>query len=349
MKKKQTLKNTNYTNILFKDISVLIEESKNTVAITVNATLTFLYWNIGKRINVDILNNKRAEYGKEIVATLSRQLTENFGKGFTEKGIRRMMQFAETFPDEQIVASATRQLSWSHFIELIPLKPPLQREFYAEMCRHEKWSVKTLREKIDGMLYERTAISKKPKQLIKQEIKQLREADKLTPDLVFRDPYFLDFLGLKDTYSEKHLEDAILRELESFILELGQGFTFVERQKRMVIDGEDFKLDLLFYHRKLKRLVAIDLKLGKFKAAYKAQMELYLRWLEKNEMQSGEQMPIGLILCAEGNKEQIELLQLHKSGIKVAEYLTELPSKKLLQQKLHQAVEISKKQIENNE
>ena len=213
----------------------------------------------------------------------------------------------------------------------------------------EKWSVKTLRSKIDGMLYERTAISKKPNQLIKQEIKKLREEDTLTPDLVFRDPYFLDFLGLKNTFSEKNLEDAILRELEYFILELGQGFTFVERQKRMVIDGEDFKLDLLFYHRKLKRLVAIDLKLGKFKAAYKAQMELYLRWLQKNEMQAGEQIPIGLILCAEGNKEQIELLQLNKSGIKVAEYLTQLPSKKVLQQKLHQAVQISKKLIEDND
>ncbi len=176
----------------------------------------------------------------------------------------------------------------------------MQREFYAEMCRIENWSVRTLRKKIDGMLYERTAISKKPQQLIKQEIKELRDDDKLTPDLVFRDPYFLDFLGLKNTFSEKHLEDAVLRELESFILELGQGFSFVERQKRMIIDGKDFKLDLLFYHRKLKRLIAIDLKLGKFKAGYKSQMELYLRWLEKNEMQAGEEIPIGLILCAGG-------------------------------------------------
>jgi predicted nuclease of restriction endonuclease-like (RecB) superfamily len=225
-----------------------------------------------------------------------------------------MMQFADIFPDEQIVASLIRQLSWTHIIALIPLKEPLQREFYAEMCRIEKWSVKTLRKKIDSMLYERTAISKKPKQLIKQEIKELRDEDRITPDLVFRDPYFLDFLGLKNAFSEKNLEDAILRELENFILELGQGFSFIERQKRMVIDGEDFKLDLLFYHRKLKRLIAIELKLGKFKAAYKSQMELYLRWLEKNEMQLGEEIPIGLILCAEGNKEQIELLQLNKSG-----------------------------------
>lgn len=342
------IKKTNTEQQLFTDIKRLIEESRRDVAQTVNSTLTMLYWKIGFRINNNVLQFKRAEYGKQIVAMLSRQLTENFGSGFTEKGLRRMMQFAEVFPDEQIVALATRQLSWSHFVELIPLKQPLQREFYAEMCRIEKWSVKTLREKIDGMLYERTAISKKPKQLIKKEIKKLREEDKLTPDLVFRDPYFLDFLGLKNTYSEKNLEDAILHELENFILELGHGFTFIERQKRMLIDGEDFRLDLLFYHRKLKRLIAIDLKLGKFKAAYKAQMELYLRWLEKNEMEKGEDMPIGLILCAEGNKEQIELLQLHKSGIKVAEYFTELPSKKLLQEKLHHAIEISKKQTRKN-
>lgn len=342
------LKKIDTEQLLFSDISSLIENSKKYVAHNINSTITVLYWKIGKRINIDILKNKRAEYGKQIVVSLTRQLEDIYGKGFDEKNIRRMMQFASVFIDESIVVSLTRQLTWTHIITLIPLKQPLQREFYAEMCRVENWSVKMLRKKIEGMLYERTAISKKPKQLITQEIKQLREEDILTPDLVFRNPYFLDFLGLKNTYSEKNLEDAILKELENFILELGQGFTFVERQKRMIIDGEDFKLDLLFYHRKLKRLVAIDLKLGKFKAAYKSQMELYLRWLEKNEMQVGEETPIGLILCAQGNKEQIELLQLDKSGIKVAEYLTELPDKKLLQQKLHQAIEISKKHIENN-
>ena len=257
------------------------------------------------------------------------------------------MEEAGMKKQSDIVSAVRRQLGWTHLKTIMYLKDDLQRQFYMEMCILEKWSTRKLQQKIDGMLYERTAISKKPKQLIKQEIKGLRDEDKLTPDLVFRDPYFLDFLGLKNTFSEKNLEDAILRELENFILKLGQGFSFIERQKRMVIDGEDFKLDLLFYHRKLKRLIAIDLKLGRFKAAYKSQMELYLRWLEKNEMQPGEDTPIGLILCAEGNKEQIELLQLNKAGIKIAEYLTELPSKKLLQQKLHQAIEISKKYIES--
>jgi predicted nuclease of restriction endonuclease-like (RecB) superfamily len=343
---KKNIVNISINKKLFKDIKYLIEESKNFVATTVNASMTMLFWKIGERINMDILESKRAEYGKQIVVTLSRQLVQEYGGSFNEKNLRRMIQFAAVFPDEKNVVTLSRYLSWSHFLSLIPLKQPLQRGFYAEMCRIEKWGVRTLRQKIDSMLYERTAISKKPDELIKKEIEELRENDILTPDLVFRDPYLLHFLGLRDTYSEKSLEDAILRELEKFILELGQGFTFIERQKRMIIDNEDFNLDLLFFHRKLKRMIAIDLKLGKFKASYKGQMELYLRYLEKYEMQPGEKSPLGLILCAEGNKEQIELLQLNKSGIKVAEYLTELPDKKLLQQKLHKAIEVSKKRLE---
>lgn len=343
---KKNIVNISINKKLFKDIKNLIEESKNFVATTVNASMTMLFWKIGQRINMDILESKRAEYGKQIVVTLSRQLVQEYGGSFNEKNLRRMIQFAAVFPDEKNVVTLSRYLSWSHFLSLIPLKQPLQRGFYAEMCRIEKWGVRTLRQKIDSMLYERTAISKKPDELIKKEIEELRENDILTPDLVFRDPYLLHFLGLRDTYSEKSLEDAILRELEKFILELGQGFTFIERQKRMIIDNEDFNLDLLFFHRKLKRMIAIDLKLGKFKASYKGQMELYLRYLEKYEMQPGEKSPLGLILCAEGNKEQIELLQLNKSGIKVAEYLTELPDKKLLQQKLHKAIEVSKKRLE---
>jgi len=206
-----------------------------------------------------------------------------------------------------------------------------------------------LEKKISGMLFERTALSKKPAKLAKQELAALREEDKLTPDLVFRDPYFLDFLGLKDTYSEKDLEAAILRELETFILELGVGFTFVARQKRITVDHEDYYLDLLFYHRKLRRLVAIELKLDKFKAAHKGQMELYLRWLEKYEKQPGEKSPIGLILCADKSEEHVKLLQLSKSGIRVAAYLTELPPRKLLQQKLHEAIMLAKARLERGE
>ncbi len=191
----------------------------------------------------------------------------------------------------------------------------MQREFYTEMCRFEHWSVRTLRQKIQGMLFERTAISKKPDKLIQQELSALRDQECMTPDLVFRDPYFLDFLGLSDTFSERDLEQAILRELEKFLLELGTDFAFISRQKRITIDNEDYYIDLLFYHRKLKRLVAIELKLGKFRAEDKGQMELYLRWLEKHEMQRGK-TAVGLILCADKSK-SISNSPVDESGIRL--------------------------------
>jgi len=333
---------------LFNDIRELIDNSRQRFVVAVNAELTLLYWNIGKKINDHILGNERAEYGKQIVASLARQLTEEYGKGWGEQQIRHSLRSAETFSEEQILYAVRRELSWTHIRNIMYLKDELQREFYLEICASERWSSRQLQERINSMLFERTAISKKPDELIRQELQQLREENKPSPDLIFRDTYILDFLGLKDMYSEKNLEDAIIRELERFILEFGKGFAFVERQKRMVIDGEDFSLDLLFYHRILRRLVAIELKLGKFKAEYKSKMELYLAWLEKHEMQPGEETPIGLLLCAEGNHEQVELLQLHRTGIKLAEYLTELPSKELLQKKLHQAIQIARNKLENN-
>ncbi|WP_454976658.1 PDDEXK nuclease domain-containing protein [Capnocytophaga bilenii] len=333
MKKEVTLQES-----LITDLRTLINEARNKVALIVNTEITLLYWHIGKRINEEVLGNQRAEYGKQIVSTLSTQLTEEYGKGFNEKNLRRMMQFAELFPDFQIVAPLARQLSWSHFLILFPIKDPLSREFYLTMSVSERWTKRTLRNKIDSMLYERTAISSKPEEVIKTELANLRDNEILSPDLVFKSPYFLEFTGLKGVYSEKSLEDSLLVHIEHFILELGVGFTFVERQKRMIIDGEDFYLDLLFYHRKLRRLIAIELKLGKFKAAYKGQMELYLRWLEKHEKEVGEESPIGLLLCTEGSEEQIELLQLDQTGIRVAQYMTELPSRALLHQQLQKIV-----------
>lgn len=332
---------------LFAEVRQMIEDAKSAISQTVNTGLTILYWSIGKRINDEILKNKRAEYGEKILPTLSAKLIEEYGNGYSERNIKRMVDFATRFPEFDIVVTLSRQLSWSHFIEIIRLEKDLEREFYSEMCRVENWSVRTLRKKIQSMLFERTAISQKPEKLAKQELETLREEDQLSPDLVFQNPYVLDFLGLKGTYKEKDLEQAILNKIEQFLLELGRGFAFLERQKRMIIDGNDYKLDLLFYHRKLKRLIAIDLKIGKFEAGYKGQMELYLRWLEKHEMDEGEELPIGLILCAEGNHEKIELLQLDKSNIKVAQYITEYLPKDLLKRKLHQFIEASKKQIDN--
>lgn len=331
---------------LLQDVRKLILTARQGVARGVNAALVMLHWEIGRRLHKDILREKRAEYGEEIVSTLSRQLSVEFGRGFAEKNLRRMIQFAEEFPDEKIVATLSRELGWSHFVELLPLKKHLQRDFYAEMCRVERWSVRMLRQKIDGMLYERTALSKKTDNVIEQELQKLRAEDQLSPDLVFRDPYFLDFLGLTGAFSEKDLETAILRDLERFLVELGSDFAFVARQKRIVVDGEDFYLDLLFYHRRLRRLVAIDLKLGRFSPAASGQMELYLRWLKKYDMKPGEEKPIGLILCAEKSDERVELLELESRGIRIAEYLTELPPKKLLERKLHEAVRLARARLE---
>ena len=235
--------------VLIEDIRQIIGEARRSVATTINAGLTLLYWRIGKRIVDEVLGKELAAYGQQIVVSVARQLVEEYGPSFGEKNLRRMMQFAEVFPEEEIVVSLIRQLSWTHFIALIPLKEATKRDFYAEMCRIERWNVKTLRSKIDSMLYERTALSRKPELVTQAELENLRKDDLLTPNLVFKDPYFLEFLNLNDRYLEKDLEDAIMREIEQFLLELGGGFSFLARQKRITIDDEDFHIDLLFFHR----------------------------------------------------------------------------------------------------
>ena len=333
------------TDRLLNDVRTLIEAARDQVARTVKSTLVALYWHIGKRLREDVLKKQRAEYGEQIVSSLVTQLTAEYGKGFSRQNLFRMIRFAEVFPDEQIVSSLMRQLSWTHLIYIIPIEDSLKREFYAEMCRVDRWSTRTLQDQIKRLLYERTAISKKPEDVIANELAALRDGDQLTPDMVFRDPYFLDFLGLSDAHDEKDIEDAILRELEAFILEMGTDFAFMARQKRITVDGEDYYLDLLFYHRRLRRLVVIDLKLGKFQAADKGQMELYLRWLEEHDMQPTEEPPIGLILCAGKSEEHVKLLRLDRSGIRVAEYLTELPPQELLEKKLHAAVLLAREKF----
>ncbi len=334
---------------LFKDIKVLIQQSKARIAINVNAEITGVYWEIGKRIRYELLKEQRAEYGKKVIQHLSVQLTQTFGSGWSEKQLRHCLRFAETFPDVKKVSALWRQLTWSHIKSLIYIDDEIKRTFYIEMCKIEKWSTRTLRERINSMLYERTAISKKPVQTINNELSQLNRENTITPDLIFRDPYFLDFLGLHDSFSEKELEDAIIAELQNFIIELGSDFAFLARQKRITIDNRDYKIDLLFYHRRLKCLVVIDLKLGEFEAGYKGQMELYLNWLAKHEKVDGENSPIGLILCTGKNEEHVDLLQLDKSNIRVAEYLTILPPKKLLLEKLHKAIAIAKHKLDIKE
>ena len=336
------------TRSLIQDLRQIIEQARGQVAATANYAQTMMYWHIGERINREVLGNQRAEYGKQIVSQVSTQLQEEYGKkGFESRNIRRMMQFAKEFPDFQIVSPLVSKLSWTHFLIVMALKDELQREFYLTLAATERWSKRTLQAKIDGMLFERTAISGKPEEFIKKELSTLRDDNVMSPDLVFKSPYFLEFTGLKGFYSEKSLEDCLVAHLEQFIIELGNGFSFVARQKRMIIDGEDFYLDLLFYHRRLHRLIAIDLKKGRFKAEYKGQMELYLRWLEQNEMEPGEESPLGLLLCTEGGDEQIELLQLDKAGIKVAQYMTELPPREVLQRQIQKSLEIAKARFEN--
>lgn len=327
---------------LLAEVRQLIDAARQRVATAVNAELTQLYWRIGRRINSELLQGQRGEYGKQVVAELARQLTIDFGKGWSKRQLHYCVRVAEIFPAVEILHTLCSQLSWSHLRLLIQIDDPLKRDFYLEICRVERWSVRQLQERINSLLFERTAISKKPEETIRQDLNQLRDQGQISPDLTFRDPYVLDFLGLSDSYSEKDLESAILAELQRFIIKLGSDFAFLARQKRITIDHRDYYIDLLFYHRRLRRLIAIDLKIGEFEAAYKGQMELYLRYLEKHEQMDGEATPIGLILCTGKSEEHVELLQLHQSNIRVADYLTLLPPRETLQAKLHQSIELAR-------
>ena len=230
------------------------------------------------------------------------------------------------------------------------IKDPLERQFYAQMCGMEHWDTRTLDEKIDQQLYQRSAISRRPEEIIQKELETSKQTNQLLPDMVFRSSYFLDILGLPDIYTEKDLENAIITQMEGFISEMGSDFSFVARQKRITVDSTDYYIDLLFFHRELRRLVAIDLKLGKFKPEHEGQMLLYLRYLNQNERKSWEESPIGLILCSEGNTEHIEYLMLdEKSPIKVAQYYTQLPDKKLLAEKLKKAIAIAKEHCQHRD
>ena len=314
----------------------------------VNAELTLLYWQVGERIHREILGGQRAGYGDEVVAALARHLCAEYGRGWSARQLRLCIRFAQTYPEAQIVHTLCAKLSWSHLRLLAALDNSIQRDFYTDLCQLENWSVRQLQERMQSMLFERTAISRQPEETIAHELQVLRQEQVVNPALLLKDPYVLDFLDLNDRYLEKDLEDAILREIEQFLLELGAGFTFVARQKRLQIDNDDFYIDLLLYNRKLKRLVAVELKIGEFKAEYKGQMELYLRWLARYEQENGENSPLGIILCAGKKQEQIELLELDKSSIHVAEYLTVLPPRETLQAKLHDAIERARLRLPNN-
>jgi predicted nuclease of restriction endonuclease-like (RecB) superfamily len=315
----------------------LIEQAKLQAVLNVNKKLLALYWQIGKGI---LQKQEKFGWGAQVVEQLAKDLSISFPD---DKSLLHCLRVAETFSEEEILSAVRRQFSWTHIKTLCYISDPLARQFYMEMCRIEHWDTRTLDAKIDAQLYERTAISRKPEEVIKQELDQLKNDNTLNPDLVFRSSYFLDMLGLSDVFSEKDLETAIVTQLQNFICEMGTDFAFLGRQKRITVDAVDYYIDLLFYHRSLHRLVVIDLKLGKFKPEYEGQMLLYLRYLNNNERREGEESPIGLILCSEGNTEHIEYLMLDdNSPIKVAQYYTQLPDKKLLAEKLQRAIAIAR-------
>ena len=335
---------------LFSDVCSIIEGTRNRIATYLNTEVCMTNWYVGKRIKEDVLKNQRAEYGQQILKNLASRLSEKYGTGWGVGKLKHCVRSAYLFTEEEIGYAVRSQLTWTHLRSLMGVKDELARTFYMEMCRMEHWDTRTLDDKIDTQLYERTAISRRPEEVINRELQNVKETNTLVPDLVFRSSYLLDILGLPDTFSEKDLEDAILSQIQLFIKEFGSDFAFLDRQKRITVDSVDYYIDLLFFHRGLKRLVVVDLKLGKFKPEYEGQMLLYLRYLNKNERREGEESPIGLILCSEGNTEHIEYLMLEEdSPIRVAQYYTKLPDKKLLSEKLQRAIAIAKEHyVEHN-
>ena len=314
----------NSEQALFEEISTLIEQSRRAMYIQASSATVLLFWRIGQRINCDILENKRADYGKRIVSQLATQLTAKYGSSFEVRNLRRMMQFSEQFADFEIVSHPATQLSWACFVEILPLKTLEAKLFYLNEAARGLMGRNGIRKMISRKAYERKEIADS----------QISTGSPIPPG-TFKDPYLFDVLGIKDEYLEADVEDAILRELEKFILEFGKGFAFVERQKRMIVDGHDRTLDLLFYNRYLKRLVAVEVKYGRFDARDSGQLKLYLKWLNRYERQEGENEPIGLILCSEAGREEVELLEMDKDGILVAEYWTTLPPKAEFEQRIH--------------
>ena len=308
---------------LFERISSIIDSRKIRAQARANQEAVLMFWEIGSYISSVLLGGERAAYGKQIVATLSQQLQEKYGSSFDYTNVRRMIRFATRFPDVQIVAPLAQQLSWTHFVILMPLESDDAFMYYANDAIVRHLGKRELRRQISRKAFERQEIANA----------QLTQAATV-PINMFKDPFLLDILGLRDNYLEADLEKAILADIEAFILEFGHGFTFAERQKRMTMDDEDFTLDLLFYHRILKRLVAVELKLGKFKPSYMGQMRFYLKWLNRYERHEGENPPIGLILCTAASRDQVELMELDKEGIAVAEYWTQLPPKSELERKI---------------
>ncbi len=310
------------SDALFGDVTELIERARARAASAVNTELVMLYWSIGRRVREDVLGGERAEYGSRTVQRLSEQLTQCYGRGWSRQNIERMMRFAEWIPDIQKCSPLAGKLTWTNIGELLTISEQPKRDFYLAMCAHEGWTKRTLRSRVSSKLYERTVAARGSAEGVEADIEALAKKGAMTPAIVFRDPYVLDFLDLPPEHSESQLERAILDEVERFMLELGAGFTFVGRQKRVIVDGKDYHLDLLFYHRGMRCLVAIELKTRDLEPGDYGQMTLYLRWLDRYERLPQEESPVGIILCARKGAQQVELLGLDSGDVRAAQYLT---------------------------
>lgn len=334
---------SNQCESLFNDVCGIINDTRNKLAVYINTSVCLTRWKVGIRIKEDILSDSRAEYGKKIIKQLSALLTKEYGTGWGFQTLQHCVRAAYTFSEDEIMYATRMQLTWTHLRSLMCVKDSLARQFYMEMCAVEHWDTRTFDHQIDTQLYERTAISRRPEELIRKELASVRETHTLVPDMIFRSTYFLDMLGLPDKFSETDLESKVLDQVEEFMHSLGSDFTLIARQKRITVDSIDYKMDLVFFHRTLRRTIIVDLKLGRFKPSYEGQMLLYLRYMNKYERHEWEESPIGLILCSQGNTEHIEYLMLDEnSPIRVAQYYTVLPDKKLLAEKLQRAITIAR-------
>lgn len=333
--------NRSFTTALIQDLERIIASREDHS----ESSVTGLYWQIGNQLVLAALSPRRAEYGALIVAEAGRQLESRHGPGFARKSLLQMIRFARAFPDERRVAALREQLSWSHLRHLINIPDSLKRDYYTEMCRIEGWSTRLLAGRLANMLYERTLLAKMPEHLIRQSLLMLREKDAVTPSMVFQDPYVFDFLNLQGTFSERDLESAIPHQLGRFLLELGGGFAFVERQKHITLEGHDYYIDLLLYHCRMRRYIAVELKVGDFKPADSAQIELYLRWLNRYRQQMSDATPLGIILCAGKHRAMVEYLNLNARGIHVAEYSTQPIARKRLEERLRHEIQAARGEL----
>lgn len=364
-----------------KQVSKFLEDSRKTAARSVNSIMTATYWEIGRRIvEFEQGGRSRAKYGEELILKLSKDLTKKFGRGFSRQNIQSMRQFFLTYLPEQICQTLSGEsiknkktqtlsrklgksksktislgfedltqffkLSWSHYVRLVSLENADARQFYESEALRCGWSVRQLDRQVSTLFFERTLMSKNKKAMLEKGA-IAKKSDYLTPEEEIRDPYVLEFLHLKDEYSENDLEEGLILHLEKFLLELGGDFTFVGRQKRLKIGGQWYRVDLVFFHRRLKSLVIVDLKVGKFTHADAGQMHMYLNYAKEHWTYYEANPPVGLILCAEKNHAvaKYALADL-PNKVLTAEYKTKLPKEKRLVQEINKTIkQLEKRKI----